>query len=160
MYQWVVFLHILGALIFFMAHGVSAFMAFRLRREQNLVRIQALLDVSEMALPVMYFSLLLLLAAGIVAGFMGNWWSKGWIGAALALMIVLVGWMAYYGNKHYTPLRLAMGAKEYRGRQGANPPASQEEILRLISATNPAMLLGVGLGISAVILYLMVFKPF
>jgi hypothetical protein len=25
---------------------------------------------------------------------MGNWWSKGWIGAALILMIVLIGWMS------------------------------------------------------------------
>lgn len=159
MYQWVVFLHILGALIFFMAHGASAFMAFRLRREQNLERIQALLDLSGTALPVMWVGLTLLLLAGIGAGFMGNWWSKGWIGAALALMIVLIGWMSYYGNKHYTPLRVAMGM-DYRGQSGRNPPASQEEMVKLISAANPTMLLGVGLGISAVILYLMVFKPF
>jgi hypothetical protein len=159
MYQWVVFLHILGALIFFMAHGASTFMAFRLRREQNLERIRALLDLSGAALPVMWIGLLLLLLAGIGAGFMGNWWSKGWIGAALILMLVLIGWMGYYGNKHYTPLRVAMGM-DYRGQPGRNPPATQEEMVKLISATSPMMLMGGGLGITAVILYLMVFKPF
>ena len=123
MYRWVVFLHIFGAPIFFMAHGASAFMAFRLRREQSLERIRTLLDLSATALPVMYGGLLLLLA-GIGAGFMGNWWSQGWIGAALILMFMLIGWMGYYSNKHYTPLRAAMGIP-YRGQPAANPPASQ-----------------------------------
>lgn len=75
MYRWVVFLHILGALVLFMAHGASAVMAFRLRREQNLDRMRALLELSAAALPVMWIGLLTLLVAGIVAGSMGGWWS-------------------------------------------------------------------------------------
>src|SRR5262249_28651507 len=108
MYQWVVFLHILSALAFFMAHGASAAMAFRLRREQNVDHIRTLLDLSEMAQPVMYVSLLVLLLAGITAGIMGNWFSKGWIWAALVLLFILAGWMGYYAARYYTPIRSAL----------------------------------------------------
>ena len=159
MYQWIVFLHILGALVFFMAHGASAAMAFRLRRETNLERLRTLLGLSEVAVPVMWFSLLLLLLAGIIAGIMGNWFSKGWIWTALVLLVVLAGWMGYYGNKHYAAIRQALGIT-YRGRPGANPPASESEVATLVQATSPAMLAGVSLLITGVILWLMVFKPF
>jgi hypothetical protein len=159
MYQLVVFLHILGALVFFMAHGASATMAFRVRREQNPEHIRGLLELSEMALPVMWAGLMTLLIAGIIAGIMGNWWSKGWIWTALVLLIILGGWMGYYGQRYYGPLRTALGIT-YRGVPGANPPASTQEILRLVQATSPIMLGGGALGITAIILWLMVFKPF
>lgn len=159
MYRWVVFLHILGALIFFMAHGASALMAFRLRREQNGDRQRAILQLSEAALPVMWVGLLILLAAGIGAGFMGNWWSFGWIWAAIALMVVLIGWMGYYAQKRYGPIRKALGM-DYRGQPGDNPPKSEAEVASLIQQANPVLLMGGGLGLAAVILWLMVFKPF
>lgn len=72
MYRWVVFVHILSAFAFFMAHGASAVMAFRLKRETNIERIKAILDLSNAALPVMYFSLMFLVLAGIIAGVMAN----------------------------------------------------------------------------------------
>ena len=159
MYRWIVFLHILGAFAFFMAHGVSAAMALRLRREQNLERLRTLLGLSEVAVPVMYLSLLILLVAGIAAGIMGSWFSKGWIWTALVLLIVLAGWMGYYAQKHYAPIRKALGIT-YRGQPGDNPPASESEVAALVQATSPGMLAGVSFAIVAVILWLMVFKPF
>lgn len=159
MYQWVVFLHILGALVFFMAHGASAAMAFRLRRETNPERLRTLLTLSETAVPVMWVSLLVLLLAGIIAGIMRNWFAMGWIWAALVLLVVLGGWMGYYGGRFYAPIRQALGIT-YRGRPGANPPASDAEVATLVQATSPAMLAGVSFAIVAVILWLMVFKPF
>jgi hypothetical protein len=159
MYQWVVFLHILGALVFFMAHGASAAMAFGLRREQNFDRMRVLLQMSGVAVNVMYLGLLLLLAAGIGAGFMGNWWSKGWIWVALVLMVVLVGWMGYYSQQRYAPIRKALGIT-YRGQPGATTPPDATEINALIQAANPVILAVGGLGLAAVILWLMVFKPF
>ncbi|MEO8612390.1 MAG: hypothetical protein ABI690_31130 [Chloroflexota bacterium] len=159
MYRWIVLLHILGAVAFFMAHGVSAAMALRLRRETNLERLCTLLGLSEVAVPVMYFSLLVLLLAGIGAGIMGNWFVQGWIWAALVLLIVLGLWMGYYAQKHYSPIRQALGIT-YRGRPGANPPASESEVAALVQATNPGMLTGVSFVVIAIILWLMIFKPF
>ena len=162
MYRWIVFIHILSALAFFMAHGASAVMAFRIRREQNLDRIRALLDLSFTALPVAYFSLMILVIAGIIAGVMANWFSQGWIWVSMVLLVVMWFGMHGYAFQYYTPIRKAIGLP-YNDREGehpASPPASDEEIAVLIQATNPALLLSVSFGLVAIILWLMVFKPF
>jgi hypothetical protein len=162
MYHWVVFIHVLSALTFFMAHGASAAMAFQLRREKELARIRAILDLSNAALPVIYISVMVLLLAGIAAGIMGNWFSQGWIWAALVLMVVMFGWMYYYVYRYYTPIRKAAGLP-YRDRGGehsAEAPLSELEIEAVIQAANPGLLSGVAFALVAVILWLMMFKPF
>ena len=73
MYRWIVFLHIAGIFGFLLAHGSSAAMAFALRRERNPERIRALLDLSGSTMSVLYLSLLVLIAAGIISAFMGHW---------------------------------------------------------------------------------------
>jgi hypothetical protein len=46
MYNWLVFLHVVSALGFMMAHGVSVSVAFALRRERHPERVRALLGLS------------------------------------------------------------------------------------------------------------------
>jgi hypothetical protein len=46
MYNWLVFLHVVSALGFMMAHGVSVSVAFALRRERHSERVRALLELS------------------------------------------------------------------------------------------------------------------
>jgi hypothetical protein len=159
MYQWMVFLHILGALVMFMGHGASAVMAFQIKRERSPERIRALLDFSAAALPAMYLGLLMLLVGGIAAGSMGGWWRQGWIGTALVLVIILVVWMGLNAERQYKPLRKAVGIT-YRGKPGMSPPASTEEVIRMAQATTPLRLIVGSVGIIAVILWLMIFKPF
>ena len=89
MYRIIVFLHILGAMGFLLAHGASASVAFRLRREKEIERIKALLDVSGTAVLMMWISLLVLAVAGIVLGFMGRWWSRGWIWTSIGLFLAI-----------------------------------------------------------------------
>jgi ABC-type Co2+ transport system permease subunit len=90
MYRWIVFLHIAGIFGFLLAHGSSAGVAFALRRERRPERLRALLDLSSSTLSVFYLSLLVLLAAGIVAGFMGHWWGQGWIWLSLGVLVAMV----------------------------------------------------------------------
>lgn len=162
MYRWVVFVHILSAFAFFMAHGASAAMAFRLKRETSVERIKAILDLSNAALPVMYFALMFLLLAGIIAGVMANWFTKGWIWTALGLMVVIWFGMQYYATRYYTPLRKAVGLPYRDGKQEqpAGEPATQSEIMSAVQATNPILLSGFAFGLVSVILWLMMFKPF
>ncbi len=44
--RWLVFLHVLSAITFFLAHGTSATMAFQVRKETDFPRIRAMLDLS------------------------------------------------------------------------------------------------------------------
>jgi hypothetical protein len=158
MYRSVVTIHIIAALVFFSIHSVAAVMAFRLRRTQNLDRLRSMLNLSERLRTPLYLSLLTLVGAGIIAGFMANWWVMGWIGASLVLLILLTGWMVFFAIRYYAPLRIALGLRS----KGTTAPAvaSQEEIAALVKAANPWTLLIPGLGITAVIVWLMIAKPF
>ncbi|MBI1257314.1 MAG: hypothetical protein GC204_07575 [Chloroflexi bacterium] len=161
MYQWIVFLHILSAFVFFTAHGASAAMAFRLRHEHELARIRAILDLSDALLPAAYFALLVVVLAGIAAGIMAGWFRMGWIWAALVLLVVLWVGMHAYAFRFYTPLRKAVGLPWRDGKDHpAEPPASDSEIAALIQKANPLLLALPSLGVIAIILWLMMFKPF
>ena len=72
MYQWLVFAHILGIFGFLLAHGTAAAVACALRRQREVERVRVLLDLSGGVTVVANVSLLVLLAAGITAGFMGH----------------------------------------------------------------------------------------
>jgi hypothetical protein len=162
MYQFLVFLHIISAFTFFMAHGASAVMSFQIKRETELERIKAILDLSKAALPLAYFSLMALLLAGIGAGIMGTWFSRGWIWAAIVLLVLMWFGMVVYGARVFTPIRKALGLA-YRDRQGehsAETPASQEEIMGLIQSSNPFVMAGMYLAFILLMLWLMIYKPF
>jgi MFS family permease len=162
MYRWIVFLHIVGLVGFLLSHGASVSMAFALRRERKLERIHALLDLSGSSFGAMSGSLLLLLISGIIAGFMGNWWSYGWIWLSLGLLIALWLVMGIFGSRHYTEIRKATGFEymEYGKRRPAGEPASPEEMEALLSRPRPVLLAVTGIGGVVVILWLMMFKPF
>ncbi len=162
MYQWIVFLHILSAFAFFMVHGASAVMAFQLHRERDVQRIRAILDLSNSALPIAYWSVMILVLAGIAAGIMGHWFAQGWIWTALVLIVLLWFGMHAYAFRYFTPIRKAVGLPYHHpsGDQPGGEPASDADIATVIAKANPTMLLIVSFGLVAVILWLMMFKPF
>ena len=162
MYPWLVFLHVIGVFGFLLAHGASASVAFALRRERNLERIRALLNLSSSSLSALYGFLLLLLITGIVAGFMGQWWSRGWIWVALGLPITLLVAMYVLGSDFYSEVRKVVGLEFMDGMKPHPPiePADAQEIDALLAAGRPMLLAVIGFGGIAVIAWLMMFKPF
>ena len=78
----------MGAFGFLLAHGSSVEVAFKLRREREIERVCALLDISASLASVAYVSLLVMFAAGITLGILGDWWRQRWIWAALGLLIL------------------------------------------------------------------------
>src|SRR3989304_3463672 len=54
--RWLIFLHVLSALTFYMAHGASATMAFKIRKETDFTRIRAMLDLSNSTMIMMFLS--------------------------------------------------------------------------------------------------------
>jgi hypothetical protein len=162
MYFVLKYLHVLGVFMFLMAHGVSAGVAFQVRKERNLERLRALLELSAASYSVMYGGLVLLLLSGIISGFMGHWWGRGWIWVSLGLLIVISVAMYFMGSQYYGQVRQSLGAP-YMEKNKIQPPpepASQETIDALLKTGRATLLAVIGFGGVAVITWLMIFKPF
>lgn len=161
MYGWIVWLHVLGAFVFVLGHGASMIVAFRLRGQRDASQIRELLAVSQTGLIVTYVGLLVLLAAGIAAGFVGGHWGRLWIWVSLGILLGVSVLMYALATTHYGRMRAAAGSPGYE-KQAAKyrPPASPDQLPGLVDSNRPMLLAVVG-GIGLVaILYLMLFKPF
>jgi hypothetical protein len=162
LYNWVVFLHVAGAFAFVLAHGVSAGVALKLRREREVPRVQVLLDLSNVATQGMYVALLILLVGGITAAFMAGLWGRGWIWTAVALLVLMIAFMYARATSYYGALRRAAGLGYYLPGKGGGGPGSPNpaELAQLLASSRPLELAAVGtIGLLAIV-WLMVMKPF
>ena len=162
MYRWLVLLHVSGVFGFLMAHGISVSVAFSLRRERKLENLQALLNLSSSSLGVLHGSIAVLFLTGIVSGFIGHWWSMGWIWLSLGLLIAIYVYMGIAASGYYGQVRKAVGLMYMEGfkPQPQLEPARAEEINALLNRSQPVSLAVIGLGSLAIIAWLMMFKPF
>lgn len=162
LYNWIVYVHVAGALGFVMAHGVSASVAFALRRERNPERVQALLELSAGSYDLMYLALLIILVSGVIAAFLGGFWNRGWIWTSLVLLIAISAVMGMLGGRYYGEARKAAGlAYQERGKTfPPQPVRSPEEVEAALARANPVLLAAIGFGGLLMILWLMMFKPF
>jgi len=160
--RWLIFLHILAALTFFLAHGTSAAMAFKIQKERDFTRIGAMLDLSWSTMILMGVSFLVMGLTGIALPFLVHIWNKVYIWLSIVLMIIVFVYMAIFNESHYKRLRRLVGLPYMQGNKElpAEPPSSPEEVAALLKKTNTTSLVLVGFGIPAVVLWLMVFKPF
>ncbi len=164
MYHWLVYLHVLATFAFLLTHGVSSVVALRLRRQRDPAVARAWLELNTSGgmMAALYGSLLVLLVSGIISGFMGDWWGNGWIWLSLVLLIGIIVSMFLIGSRHYSLIRKALGMAWFDGRKAQPPvaPASAEEIEALLAKAPAITLAVIGFGGIAVILWLMMFKPF
>lgn len=159
---WLLFLHILSALTFFLAHGASIAMAFKVRSETDFARIRAMLDLSVSTIMVMFVSFLAMGLTGLSMPFILKLWGKGWIWASIVLMVIVVVQMGLMNEKRYKILRKLVGLPYMQGSKEfpAEPPASQADVEAQLKKMKVTDLVIVGYGIPVVVLWLMVFKPF
>jgi hypothetical protein len=165
MYQWIVFAHVLAVFGFLIGHGASAAVIFRLRGERDANSIRVLLDLSRRANGVANTCLLLLLVAGVVAGFIGAWWGRYWIWAALGALVLISVAMFAIGSGPLVRIRQLMDPEEAARMKpnraaAAHDAPTEEELAKLLAATRPVLVTLIGGGGLAVILWLMMFKPF
>jgi uncharacterized membrane protein len=161
-YSWIVLVHIVGAFLFVMAHGVSVWVSDQVRRERDVERIRSLLSVSSASLGAMYLGLALLLVAGILAGIVGGHFARGWIWTSLVILVAVIVAMYALASRYYADVRRAVGLPAYADRNLATPPppASPEELDRLLDTRRPAVIAVVGIVGLLAIIVLMVMKPF
>ena len=159
---WLIFLHTLSAITFFLAHGTSMAMAFQIRKETDVARIRAMLDLSESTLIAAMIAFLVMGVSGLIMPFILKIWSKGWIWASIVLMFAVFLQMIFMNEKRYKILRKLVGLPYRQGNKilPAEPPASQAEMEAHIQKMNLNDLVIVGYVIPMIVLWLMVFKPF
>ena len=158
LYPWFVFLHLVGLVVFAVCHGVSMFVAFRIRSQRNPQAIIAAMEASSAAIGPMYLGLLLLIVGGLGAAAGANLWFEPWIIASAVVLIVVVGVMYAVATPYYVRVREAVGAP-VRGNPGGAPSASPEELAQLLETRRPEILLTVGAVGMLVLVWLMVLKP-
>ena len=153
MYQWFVFLHLIGLVLFVAMHGVAMFVAFRIRSERDTNVAKLLLGMSSRANQVMYLGLLALGVGGLGAAAINGWLISPWVVASYAVLIAVFIAMYAIGAGFYYPLREALD-----GAKGTTPIDGAELGSRL-SNRRPELLAVFGFGGLAVLTWLMVFKP-
>jgi hypothetical protein len=161
-YPWVVLLHIVGAFIFAISHGVAVWMAIQLPRERDRNRIAALLELSSASIGGLYLGLVLLLIGGIWAGIIGGWFARLWIWVALVLLIAITVVMYVVATPYFKALREAVGILPQGAPKDApgQPQRSDAEIAAMAARSPQAILTSVGVAGLVIILWLMVLKPF
>jgi hypothetical protein len=160
-YPWIVVTHVVAAFAFVLAHGVSAFVAFRLRRERRAEHVATLIGLSSSSLSVMYPALLVLLVAGVAAGFVGDWWGRAWIWLSIGLLLAIATAMYLVGTRYYIAVRHAVGVSAPQDPKGGDALAiaAPEELDALLTSSRPVLLALIGGGGLATLIWLMEVKP-
>ena len=153
MYQWFVFTHLVGLVLFLIAHGASAFISFRIRSLRDAALVSDYLDLSQMASRSMYVGLLVLLVGGAGAATTSDLWTKPWVwGSVIVLIAVIVAMYAMAAGYYYKLRDLIAG-------KGGEPPIGQEALVAYLDSRRPEALTAVGLGGLIVLVWMMVIKP-
>lgn len=157
-----ILIHVLAALVFVIAHAVSAVAMFRVRGQSDRAVLTVTLNRSSKALIVAVIALLILLAAGVILGFVGSWWGSLWIWVSLVLFIGVGGAMTPFAAIPMRGVRAALGIQVRKPKRGEPPaaPKSDEELAAVRAALRPELVLVIGLAGLIAIMWLMVTKPF
>ncbi len=162
MYQWIVLLHIVGAFVFVLSHGVAVYMVNELPKQRDSRRIMALLDLSSASLTGVYVGLLLLLVGGIWAGIYGGHFSRLWIWAAIGVLVTIIVAMYAVATPYFKRLRSSLGQRAMGTPKDAPGPVplGDAEILAIAAQAPTVVLSLIGISGLLIILWLMVLKPF
>jgi len=121
-----------------------------------------MLDLSWSTAILMGISFLIMGLTGLILPFLIHIWNRGYIWASIVLMLVVFIYMAVFNETHYKQLRRLVGLPYMKGNKElpAEPPSSPEEVAALLDKTGMTGLVVVGYIIPAIVLWLMIFKPF
>ena len=159
MREWVVFIHVASVLAFMLAHGVHMTAMWAMRREPDPERMLTFFNdlPTTRGLRVILLAVVL---SGALAGFMGSWWGRGWIWASLALLAFIAVAMWRFGGAYFSLLEETAGAAVAARSEEPSRAASQAAYDAARRSWHTPGLSIIGLGGLALILWLMMFKPF
>ena len=153
MYPWLVSLHLLGLALFVAAHGVSMWVAFRVRGERDRGAIAALLGLSLRASQVMYVGLLVLGVGGLGAAWSVGWLTTPWNLASYVVVVVVLAVMFAIASPYYHGLRAGLvGTAD-------TPPRDDAALAARLQTRRPELLATIGGSALIVLVVLMTVKP-
>jgi hypothetical protein len=155
MYQWLAVVHLVGLVVFAVCHGVSAFVAFRIRGSRDRTLVLELLALSQRGNQFAYVGLLLLIVGGIGAGAQSGVLTTTWVLATGAVLIAVLVAMFAIASGYYYPLRRRLG----EDAPDASAPLSGDALAAALQTRRPDLLAAIGFGGLIVMIGLMVFKP-
>jgi len=151
-YSIILFVHVIGAIGYFLGIGTQLFVLVGLRRAQRVEHVRALIQLNDLSGPVSGISVLLLLAAGLYLAITA--WSllTSWILVALISLILMVPTSAAL----IAPRRSAIVKQLAREAPGGELSEALERhlddpVLATVCTTVAALLLG--------LIFLMTTKP-
>ena len=159
MYNWIVYLHVASVFVFLVQHAAEIFVTFRLRQKKEPEKVFAVYDFlpanNSRNLRITY---LIILITGAIAGVISPWWKQGWMWTALGVMLLLWYIMYRIGGPVYYE---AVDQITEQALKNKDDEASIEQFRRELQARRePEIMMGVSLVGMAIILWLMMFKPF
>lgn len=157
-YQWLIFLHVAAVLLFMLAHGVQVTVMWKMRWEPDPDRNVALLEALP-GLPLVRLLGVAVIATGFLLVAALSLWGRSWVWISLFLLGVIWLLMWKFGAGYFNLThQAATWAIEMRGT--AEEPGATAAFTKARLAWHPIGMTSMGLVGLAVILWLMIFKPF
>ncbi|HSL64715.1 MAG TPA: DUF2269 family protein [Gaiellaceae bacterium] len=152
MYEWLLLVHVAGAIAFFAGMAVAAAGLLAARRRERPAEVELLLGLTRWGVLLVAVGTVLVLVFGAWLVEEGNWGWDGWVAWALALLVLsaLLG-----GAGGRAPKRARLLA-ERLAREGDAP---SEELRRLLRDPAAAWLNAGAAAAAVAVLALMVLKP-
>ena len=120
--SWLIFLHVLSAITFFLAHGAAAAMIFKVRTETDFVRIRAMLDLSVSTFQMYMLAFAVMGITGLIMPFLLHNWGRIYIWVSIILLLFVAFWMGLVNEKQIKHLRRLVGLP-YMGAIKNFPPS-------------------------------------
>lgn len=145
LYSWLMFVHVLSVGAFLFVHGIAGGAGFLLRGPVS-GTTRSLLLASRITSQASYPLLILIIITGIWMTFAGHWSSQVWPWAALAILLVTIGFMGFVARPYY------------RAREAAAGP--DDALASRLANARPELAGGIGVVALLLLFFLMALKPF
>jgi len=142
------FIHFAGILLFVGGHGVSASVTLRLPKERDPARLEPLLALSRSTIVWSNVGLFVLVVGGVANWLRVDYSPQGWLWASVGLVVVLASVGVAVAAPYFRRIRAAIASGDAAGLEAA------------LDASIPWAIFGIETIGVAIILWLMVYKPF
>jgi hypothetical protein len=158
MYQVLQYLHIFGTVLFFISHGATALAMFRVRDHRHPEAIRALMSLRATQLWGFGVGFLLMGLSAIALGIMNGLWGQFWMWGSTVIFFIIWAMMGFWGREYYEAIEMALDPEGEKAKKAKKPETrSLDEV---IDSGRPVLLAWIGIGGTAIIMWLMMYKPF